>query len=49
MHRGPYYDSVITMELKSIFFLCDVGFSVDIISFDVINVKNFREIMRYFF
>ena len=37
------------MELKFIFFLCDVGFSEDVISCDVINVKDFREILRYFF
>ena len=49
MHRGPYYDSVITMELKSIFFFAMLVSLYDIISFDVINVKNFREIMRYFF
>ena len=40
--------SVITMELKY-FFRCDVGFSYDVISWDVINVKNFREILNYFF
>ena len=36
------------MELKY-FFHCDVGFSYDVISWDVINVKNFREILKYFF
>ena len=40
--------SVITMELKY-FFRYDVGFSYDVISWDVINVKNFREILKYFF
>ena len=40
--------SVITMELK-FFSLCDVGFFLYVISCDVINVKNLREILRYFF
>ena len=38
------------MELKFMFFF--VGFSVslhDVISCDVINVKKFREFLRYFF
>ena len=40
--------SVITMELKFFSFAMLV-FLYDAISCDVINVKNFREILRYFF
>ena len=40
--------SVITMKLKFFFFA--MLFSLhDAISYDVINIKNFREILRYFF
>ena len=35
------------MERKLIFFLCDVGFSVNVISCDVINIKSFREILYF--
>ena len=31
------------------FFLCDIGFYVWRHSCDVINVKNFRDILKYFF
>ena len=42
--------SVIIMELKFIFFFFAVLVSLyDFISGDAINVKNFREILRYFF
>ena len=39
--------SVITMEL--IFFFAMLASLYEVISCDVINVKNFREILRYFF
>ena len=41
--------SVIIMELKFIFFFVMLVSLYDLISCDVINVKNFREILRYFF
>ena len=40
--------SVITMKLKYVFFAMLVSL-YDVISCDVINVKNFRQILRYFF
>ena len=40
---------VITMELKFIFFLSMSVSLYDVISCDVINVKNFPEILRYLF
>ena len=39
--------SVITMEL--IFFFAMLASPYEVISCDVINLKNFREILRYFF
>ena len=41
--------SVITMERKFIFFFVMLVSLYDVISCDVIHVKNFREILRYFF
>ena len=71
MHRGPYYDSVLAIEMKnkilSLFstmilispqwLVWNTSFSLfmmsvslyDVINCDVINVKNFREILRDFF
>ena len=40
--------SAITMELKFFFFVMFVSL-YDVISCDVINVKNFRKILSYFF
>ena len=41
--------SVITMELKFIFFFVLLVSLYDVISCNVTNVKNFREILSYFF
>ena len=49
-NKNANLTSVITMELKFIFFFFAMLVSVyDIISSDVINVKKFREILKYFF
>ena len=49
MHQGSYYDNVFAIEMKNKIPSSDVGFSVDVISCDIINVKTFREILKYFF
>ena len=41
--------SAITMELKGVFFFAMLISLYDVISCDVINTENFREISRYFF
>ena len=37
------------MELKFIFFFFAMVSLYDVISCDIINIENFREILRYFF
>ena len=41
--------SVITMELKVLFLYAMLVSLYDAISFDVINIKKFHEILSYFF
>ena len=52
MHRGSYYDSVFAIETKKsqvCFFFAMLVSLYDVISWDVMNVINFRETLRYFF